>query len=71
MNTRNRENEGEEGGGKEMRKEKREKGRNKNREEKTRKEPNLFHSLEAPRCFFLFYSTTLNVTLVHVFPPQA
>jgi hypothetical protein len=71
MNTRNRENEEEEREGKEMKKEKSEKGRKNNREEKTRKKPNLFHSLEAPRCFLLFCSTSVNETHVHVLPPQA
>jgi hypothetical protein len=68
MNTRNRKNEAEEGGGEEMKKEKKEKGSNKNR---GKKETNLFHSLEVPKGFFLFCSTSLNETHARIQPPQA
>ncbi len=71
MNTRNRENEGRGGRGQGDEEGKEGKGRNKKREKKTRKEPNLFHSLEAPRCFLLFCSTNLNEIPMHVYPPQA
>jgi len=54
MNTRNRDNEGEERGGKAMKKEKREKGRNKNREEKTRKNLIYFIHLKLQVVFSYF-----------------